>query len=333
MSFEFAPAKRENVPLLIGLAGGTGSGKTYSAMRLAKGLAGDKPFAVIDTENGRARHYADEFAFDVTDLAAPFTPERYADAIEGAVAKGYSVVVVDSMSHEYAGIGGLLEQHDEELERLGNSNKMLLAAWIKPKRAHKKMVTRLLQVPAHVILCFRAEQKIEMKQGAQGRTEIVLKTGLNVVDGWTMLTEKNLPYELTASLLLTAEAPGLPKPIKLQQQHRAMVPLDKPIGEETGKRLAEWASGGGSDPAPLPPFTEQADADFDFAPASPIDEENPEPLDAATFKRLCDADFISPQKVGAVGKQLFPGRGGTKELTDAERGVLWAELQKEGVPA
>ena len=57
MSVSFREARREGVPLLLGLAGGTGSGKTWSAMTLAKGLAGAKRFAVIDTENGRAKHW------------------------------------------------------------------------------------------------------------------------------------------------------------------------------------------------------------------------------------------------------------------------------------
>ena len=64
MTFQFKPAIRENVGLLIGLAGGTGSGKTFSAMRLASGIANGKKFAVIDTEAGRAKHYADQFSFD-----------------------------------------------------------------------------------------------------------------------------------------------------------------------------------------------------------------------------------------------------------------------------
>ena len=158
MSFEFRPAVRENVPLLIGLAGGTGSGKTFSAMTLAKGIAGSKRFAVIDTENGRAKHYADMFQFDVADLSAPFRPAAYADAIQAADAKGYPAIVVDSISHEWSGDGGCLDWHEEEM-RGQESRKM--TAWIKPKMEHKKMVTRLLQVQAHVILCFRAEEKLE----------------------------------------------------------------------------------------------------------------------------------------------------------------------------
>src|SRR5690349_22039333 len=99
MSFTFRKAVRENVGLLVGLAGASGSGKTYTAMRLATGIAGDKPFAVIDTEAGRAKHYADQFRFDHGDLAPPFRPDAYAEAIIAADKAGYPVIVVDSTSH------------------------------------------------------------------------------------------------------------------------------------------------------------------------------------------------------------------------------------------
>src|SRR6187551_3523827 len=116
MAFTFRPAAREDVGLLVGLSGASGSGKTYTAMRLASGIAGDKPFAVIDTEAGRAKHYADMFRFDHGDLAPPFTPQRYAEAIAAADGAGYAAIVVDSMSHEWAGDGGVLEQHELELD-------------------------------------------------------------------------------------------------------------------------------------------------------------------------------------------------------------------------
>lgn len=239
MSFEFRPAVREQIPLLIGLAGGSGSGKTFSAMTLAKGIAGSKRFAVIDTENGRAKHYAETFSFDVADLKAPFRPRQYADAIQAADEAGYPVVVVDSMSHEWAGDGGCLDWHDE---LMGGDQKKNLSAWIEPKRAHKHMVTRLLQMRAHVILCFRAEPKVEAVR-ENGQTKIVPKASLTGLDGWLPISEKNLPYELTASFLLMADAPGVPKPIKLQEQHKTLVRLDGPLGEGAGKRLAEWAAG------------------------------------------------------------------------------------------
>ncbi len=249
MAFTFRPAAREDVGLLVGLSGGTGSGKTYSAFRLAKGIAGDKPFAVIDTEAGRAKHYADAFRFDHGDLKPPFRPDAYSGAIDAADKAGYPVIIVDSGSHEWAGEGGILDWQEDELQRMAGDDykkreSCKMAAWIKPKVAHKQMVQRLLQVRAHLILCFRAEPKIEMVRGADGKMEIREKQSLTGLHGWIPICEKNLPYELTASFLLMADRPGVPQPIKLQQQHRALFPLDEPITEASGARLAAWAKGG-----------------------------------------------------------------------------------------
>lgn len=249
MTISFRPAIRENVTLLIGLAGGTGSGKSFSAMRLAKGISGDKRFAVIDSENRRALHYADAFAFDHAELRAPFTPEAYADAIDAADAAGYPAIVVDQMSYEHAGEGGLLDWQEEELTRMAGDDykkreACKMSSWIRPKRAHKQMMQRLLQVKAHLILCFRAESKIEMVKDSDGKWKVQPKQSLVGLGGWIPISEKNLPYELTASFLLTADAPGVPKPIKLQEQHRALFPTDKAITEDSGTRIAEWAAGG-----------------------------------------------------------------------------------------
>src|SRR3990167_5243799 len=157
MAFLFKHATRENVGLLIGLIGASGSGKTYTAMRLASGICGDKPFCVIDTEAGRAKHYADQFNFDHGDLKPPFRPDAYADAIKAADEAGYPVIVVDSASHEHAGEGGILDMHEAELDRLAGDDwqkreRVKMAAWIKPKTEHKQFVQRLLQIRAHIIL-------------------------------------------------------------------------------------------------------------------------------------------------------------------------------------
>lgn len=251
-TFTLHAARRENVWLLIGLAGASGSGKTYSAMRLAKGLANGDRFAVVDTENGRASHYADAFAFDVVDLHAPFRPDRYADAIQACVDAGHKVIVVDSMSHEWDGDGGILDWQEEEFQRMGARDTVKMASWIKPKAAHRKMLTRLLQAPAHLILCFRAAEKVEMVRDEKGKMQVVPKRSLAGLDGWVPISEKNLPYELTVSCLLTPDAPGVPKPIKLQEQHRPFVALDRPLGESTGRDLARWAAGEQTDDGRAP---------------------------------------------------------------------------------
>jgi hypothetical protein len=266
MSFTFRPALREQVGLLIGVAGGTGSGKTYSAMRLAAGISQGKPFAVIDTEAGRAKHYAEAFKFDHGDLKPPFRPAAYTEAIEAADKAGYSVIVVDSVSHVWAGDGGVLDWQEDELNRMAGDDwkkreAVKMAAWIKPKMAHKAMVQKLLQVRAHLILCFRAEQKIEMVQveeDGRKRMKIVPKQSMTGLDGWIPICEKMLPFELTTSFLLTADAPGMPKPIKLQEQHKHLFPLDKALNEESGKRIAEWAKGSAAPQATPPPTSAPA---------------------------------------------------------------------------
>jgi hypothetical protein len=203
---------------------------------------------------------------------APFRPEHYTEAIVAADKAGYPVIVVDSTSHVWAGDGGCLDWHDEIVEQMVERKRKLaedkgwqfdewrtreasnISAWIDPKTSHKRMVQRLLQLRAHVILCFRAEEKIEIVK-EQGKTVVRPKVSITGAHGWIPLCEKSLPFELTTSLLLTADAPGIPKPIKLQEQHRSMVPLDQPITEDTGKALAAWASGGAKPEASTKPAT------------------------------------------------------------------------------
>lgn len=242
MTFEFKKAIRENVGLLVALAGASGSGKTYSAMRLAKGIVGEgNRFAVIDTESRRALHYAQEFDFDHCELDAPFRPERFLEAIKSAEKAGYKAIVIDSMSHEHCGDGGLLDWQEEELNRMAGDDykkreACKMASWIKPKMSHKKMVQSLLQVKATLIFCLRAEEK----------TSIERENGKNIVKniGFQPICDKNFMYEMTASFMLYNGKSGIPEIIKCEKQHLAFFPTNKPICEETGKKISDWSRGG-----------------------------------------------------------------------------------------
>lgn len=320
MTVSFRPARRERLPLLVGVAGGTGSGKTFTALTIAQGIAAETgaKIAGIDTENRRMLHYADRFSFDHAELRAPFRPDTYADAIETADKAGYGVIVVDSMSHEWAGDGGILDWQ-EELMRGDESRRLM--SWIQPKGAHRKMVTRLLGVKAHVILCFRAEQKVEMVKGSKG-WEIVPKKALTGLDGWIPISEKNLPFELTLSLLFTADAPGVPKPIKLEEQHRRLVPLDRPVTADTGKGLAEWAAGGSS----------ATPASTDAVPSSPADERTHEEildeLDGVLQRLVAGGKVTLSQIWGNVAKQRGIDKAAMRDLLDEGSGEwLWAPLR------
>jgi hypothetical protein len=243
LTFHFAPAVRESVTLLIALAGASGSGKTYSALRLAKGMAPNGKIAFIDTEARRGLHYAEEFSFLHSDMRPPFRPAAFIEGIRAAEAAGADVIIIDSFSHEYDGIGGIMEWAGE-LEEKG-----LKAGgqWKEPKLAHRKLMNELLQVRANLIFCLRADEKIR----------IARENGKTVVEplGWMPICEKRFMFEMTASFTLIPTAPGIPQfnlPHKLQRQHRGMFTDTAPISEESGIALAAWARGGSAAPVHQP---------------------------------------------------------------------------------
>lgn len=242
MTFEFRPAVREQVSLLLGFSGASGSGKTYSALRVATGLIGPgEKFALIDTEAKRALHYADDFNFDHTDMKPPFSPGRYTDAIKSADEAGYPVIVIDSATHEWSGEGGVLDMQEAELQRMAGDDwkkreSCKMAAWIKPKQQHKRFVSRLLQCRAHLIFCLRAEEKIKLTK-VDGKM-------VPVPQGYMPICAKDFMFEMTASFLLLPDNPGIPQPIKLQDQHKSAFPQGQEVSEASGKAIAEWAHGG-----------------------------------------------------------------------------------------
>ena len=169
MPFEVKQASRSGVKPLVGFYGKSGSGKTMSALKYARGIVGPKGrITLIDTENGRGSLFADviEGGYSVIDLDAPFSPERYVEAIEAAE-KVSDCIVVDSMTHEWSGEGGVIDFQEAELDRMAGDNwgkreACKMASWIKPKLAHKRMVMRLLRCRCALICCLRGEEKTKM---------------------------------------------------------------------------------------------------------------------------------------------------------------------------
>ncbi len=262
----FKPGVREQVGLLIGLIGESGSGKSFSAMRIASGIVGKgNRFAVIDTENRRALHYASQFDFDYVEMSPPFRSLNFVDAIRAAEAAGYKAIVVDSCSAEWSGEGGVLDFQEEELTRMAGQDykkreACKMASWIPAKGNHKKMIQRLLQTKAHLILAFRAEEKTKIEKGPDGKIHITPM-------GFQPVCSKETPYELTVSFMLSSANPGVGVPIKLQEQHKIMFPAGKQLDEPCGKLISEWAAGGV--PAPPVPSPEKPPDATKPIPATP----------------------------------------------------------------
>ena len=255
-TYEMKPAVREDTPLLIGLFAPPGAGKTYSALRMASGIqsvyGGD--IVVIDTEAGRALHYSDKFKFNHVPFSPPFGSLDYLDAIQFAASKKPGVIIVDSMSHEHIGPGGYLTFAEAEIDRMAGNDfakreRVKMASWIKPAAARQAMIQGILQIRSQFIFTFRAKEKSKPIKGQDGKTEIENQ-------GFMPLAGEELLFEQTANCLLLPKSGGVATwnsefageryMMKLPEQFIGVLNTGKPLDEETGRILANWARGGGA---------------------------------------------------------------------------------------
>lgn len=226
-------ATRKKAKIRLGLSAVSGGGKTMSAILIAKGLAkGDlSKVALIDTENGSGDLYAHLGDYNVLPIEAPYTPEKYIAAIKECENAGMEVIIVDSITHEWNGKGGILEEHSK---MTGNS----FTNWAKLTPRHQAFIDAILQSKSHVITTVRRKQDYEMMQEG-GRTKVE-KAGLKEE------TREGFEYELTANLELDV------KHNATASKDRTGLFMDKPQftpSEETGKMLLEWCELGIEPPA------------------------------------------------------------------------------------
>lgn len=232
---EIARAKRENTWTLLSLAGPSGAGKTYSAILLARGLVGPEgKIGFIDTENKRSRFYAKiGGGFDVMDLRPPFSPARYIEAIQDFESAGYRALVIDSVSHEWEGQGGVVEMADAIEAASGKTG---LHVWKKPKAEHKRFMHALLQTRMHLVFCCRAKELLKQVKDAKGKTEIVN-------EGFVAIQEKNFIYEMSVSMLLDPST-HIPLLTKCPEDLLSAFRPGEKITVATGEAIRAWAEEG-----------------------------------------------------------------------------------------
>jgi hypothetical protein len=163
----FTRATKSEAKARIAVTGPSGSGKTYTGLLWAEVLADSGDIAVIDTERGSAKLYADRFGFYSLSMTPPYNPERLIEALEDAQQSGFSVVVIDSLSHFWAGQGGVLEIVDEAKSRFkGNTH----AAWQVGTPLQQRMLDAIIGYDGHIIATMRAKTEWAMDVDDRGRT-------------------------------------------------------------------------------------------------------------------------------------------------------------------
>jgi hypothetical protein len=222
-------ATRKQVKLRLNLSAPSGAGKTYSAIRMAKGLVNDwSKIAVIDTENGSASLYSHLGDFNTIDLTPPFTPEKYTEAIHLCEKSGIECVIIDSSSHEWT---TLLEQNETLAHTSFRGNTW--AAWSKSTPRHDKFINSVLHANMHVITCTRS------------KTETIQEGGKVKKVGMKDLQREGWEYELTISLNIDRDT-HLATPSK---DRTNLFEGGQPflITEDTGMLIANWCNSGVSE--------------------------------------------------------------------------------------
>lgn len=245
MALQIRKATRRKAKLRLALLGPSGSGKTMSALRLAMGIGGKT--IIIDSENGSADLYADIGDYDVITLEKPYTTEKYREAIAMAEDAGYDTIIIDSLTHAWAGSGGLLEKQ-RQMERSGRV-KNSYQAWGDLTPEQNAFVEAMLTSPCHIIATMRVKTEYVLEANERGKM-VPVKKGMQPVQ------RDGLEYEFTAVLDVDAD-------------HKATASKDRTklfngfydtLTERTGKQVLAWLEAGEDapvtvrepEPAPAP---------------------------------------------------------------------------------
>lgn len=236
--FQFKRAERKAIPFKAAVAGPSGSGKTEGMLKMLTELVGPHgKFAVIDTENGSASLYSDRYTFDTLVLNAPYTSDRYIQAMQAAVDAGYDAVGVDSISHQWDGEGGILRRKEAKDVKGGNQ----WTNWADFSKEHERFRSKILSLPIHFVATIRS--KIEYVQEETNGKKSVKKVGMKPI------TREGMDYEF--SILFDVDT-----------EHRAYVAKDRTgifgdpnhahdlMTDSVGKQISTWLASGKVIPQP-----------------------------------------------------------------------------------
>jgi hypothetical protein len=232
--------------MLIGICGPPGGGKTFSALRLATGMQRVRPgpIVVIDTESGRVSKYhtsrGGPFEFMAVRFDAPYNPDHFLDAIEQQLGRNPAAIIVDSLSDEHEGPGGVIDWHDQEVPSSGGND---WAAWKRPKAARKRLVSGILRITVPLLFTFRAREKTTTKPGSKVPEKL----------GWQPVAPAEIVHAIDLMSLLPPRADGVPVwksekvgeefVIKLPEYLRPYIREATALDEDMGEAFARWAMG------------------------------------------------------------------------------------------
>lgn len=230
MKIERAQKKKQK--LKIALAGASGSGKTFSALKLAFSMC--QKVCVIDTERGSASLYSDKFPeYDILELDAPYSPDRYIEAIKIAEENGYECIIIDSLSHEWNGQGGCLDMVENVAKASYSKNTYTAWATVTPK--HQKLIQHILDSKAHMVVTMRSKTQYELSANEKGKMTPT-KIGMAPTQRDGIEYEFTLVFDLDQNHNFTCS--------KDRTSLFVNTDIPSPLNEEVGKKIMAWLESG-----------------------------------------------------------------------------------------
>jgi len=343
-------------PMLIGLLGPPGSGKTRSMLRMMRGVQRvfQGPLVLIDTEAGRSKKFSPRdgeaanpdhpteatYDFQRIDLEPPFRGDRCWEAMKMALALHPAAVGFDNLSDEHVGEGGYLDFHDKEIERMGGNE---WGAWNRPASCRKRLISGISHVAAPPILFFTfiAEEKtaqIEIEEGGRKKKKVINK-------GWTPVAPLLILKTLDLTCILPWDSKGhpiwesrhLPGEDFIRKWPDHLVALFQPgqITEAHGEALARWAAG-----APAPEGTGELLRELQGLLATAPDQAAKKALLAVGFPgmtwKLVQGCPAAQLQVGLANmrshlRDSAPGETAPEMITGDQVFELLAQLRAHGV--
>lgn len=317
MTFQKA-VKRES-KLRMSLAGPAGAGKTWTALTLATRMANGEAFAVLDTERGSASKYADDFSFDVMELDS-FDPRNYVKAIHEAEDAGYSVLVIDSLTHAWNGTGGLLDIVDAVARRKYSGN--TFAAWKDATPLQNALIDAITASKLHIIVTMRSKQEYESgKNEKTGRTE-VKKLGMAPIQ------RDGMEYEFDIVADMDIDNNMIIQKSRCSKLSGQIIP--KPDGK-VADTLKEWLRG-----APVLPVEKPAQEATPIAENKDAEQVDPNRLQAEEkVQKRCRelfGDVKGPSTYNRlrahVAEKFELGDVPAGCMTDEAIGEMWNQIRK-----
>lgn len=308
---QFQKAERRKAKLRLALSGTSGSGKTMGALRIAKGMGGKT--AVVDSERKSASLYSDVLNFDVLELGPPYSPEKYIEAINAAEKAGYDVLILDSITHEWSGDGGILDINSSIARAKYRGN--TFAAWEESTPRHQRFVDAMLSSSMHIIATMRSKAVYVETEKANGKKAIEKQ-------GTAPQQRDGMEYEFTAMLEITKDGHFALSDNGKDRTRLFTDPIV--ITEETGKRLLEWLELGAEPPATL----DMAAVSFEIATANTIEtlkavfEGYKE--QAVSAGQLPELNAITRKRKEELEVMAAKNQAATAKLTDGQRKTIMA---------